>query len=464
MKQFALFFFIFFSSLYARENEFVPKNEVIVCDNGLEMLSWQLDFMREAKQSIEAALCFAGGSVFQDILDVMEERLQKVPTLQIFVLLSPTFFTPEDKKRVQRLVKSYPYNFRVAYATCVATLTPDISAYDNHIKMVVVDETYFTAGGTNVHEALCSEGTYTPPSRDFGNSMANMMGAGARDQDIVGRGEIAKQLRKIFYPNFCIWEKFNQTGRIKIETSHFENCSYFQPLKQESPPFVSRFETSKEKIPLEEGQIELFFGGPHLSKKGWEHNPISKEYVKLIDGAQKEILIGNLYICPIQPIQDALLRAVNRGVKLIVISNGVNENSPSFNDFFCWANRVSVAPLFYGRTFHLHEKKEALSCPIKNTRVFEYNVHNMLYHKKVMIVDKKYLVIGSYNLGIKSHHYDYELVLKLENPNVIRQALKVYLKDVRCSLEVSPEQAHYWYFDPILSFKGESQKRIHALL
>ena len=203
----------------------------------------------------------------------------------------------------------------------------------------------------------------------------------------------------------------------------------------------------------------MIFVGAHQKT-----NKISKKYAELIKNAKEEIVIGNLYFSPVKSIFQAFLESVNREVDLTVITNGISDLTPVYTEAFAWSNRMTYVPVFYGRTFHFWESSSAEKNPVKKTKIFEYHVRDILYHKKVMIVDRRYLVVGSYNLGHRSDKGDYELALVIDSPVAAERALKIIEKDLKHCVEVSPQDARKWYFDPATAYLGELQKRLHGIL
>lgn len=435
-------------------------NSIIVCDNSVEMFEWDLEFARHAKQSIEWSACFSGGIPLQRMLTVMEERLKACPDLQVYILTTPIFITAEDQAFIDRLNQAYPNNFHLEHASNVAVAWPEVSAIDNHLKILVVDGKYFSVGGTNFDEALCTEGTFTPVRRRTGLIYDGQPG-GVRDQDVVGKSVfLSKQLREAFYCHFALWKDYNQTKKLKKDPDKFKDNNAFFPLNPAiTLPVVDLYEHSDDRVVVEEENIKMFMGGPHQ-----KFNDITREYIRLINNAKEEIVIANLYFAPPDVLGEAVYAAINRGVKVTLVTNGVYNDSPMYNQFTAWANRVNYTPLFLGKKFHLWEAWSAAKKEVKNTRIFEYRVPDILYHKKVMVIDGETFVIGGYNTGVKSHIADYEIILVFHSFKAAQNALKIIERDKTYSEAISPGQAHKWYFNPAISFLGESQKRFHGLL
>jgi phosphatidylserine/phosphatidylglycerophosphate/cardiolipin synthase-like enzyme len=433
-------------------------NEIIVTDNGLEMFHWDLDFVRAAQESIEISAVFLGGEIAQQLLKTLETRLEEVPGLNVYILTTPTLLETENLVMIEHLHRRFPHQFHLEHASTIVTVYPDVTGIDNHIKFFVVDEKYFSAGGTNLDDTQCSEGTWTPPkNRNKSPSLVDMLPSGARDQDIVGRGSLAVQLRQMFFKMYAQWEHFNKTGFFEKDPERFQGKTRYYPITAQAS--VERFENSEYKHHVPPEQIEVIMSGPHQ-----QHNPISQEYVRLIQEAKEEIILAHLYFCPVDSIFQALLEAVNRGVRLSVLTNGLSDISPGYIQFFSWANRLHYVPLFYGKTFFLWEVGEVAKQPIKKVQIYEYYVKDILLHKKIMIVDGKTSIVGSYNFGKRSEFGDYEMILRIDSSSIAAAIKQVYAKDLTLSNNISSEQARLWYFDPVITCLGELQKRFHSFM
>ncbi len=200
-----------------------------------------------------------------------------------------------------------------------------------------------------------------------------------------------------------------------------------------------------------------------LSGPCHEPNLITQEYERLCNDAKEEIVVGNFYFNPVSYLFDALKNAAQRGVRVTLISNGIWERCAYIATLFGWANRVNYVPLFYGRDFSFWEFGMLPSQPL-NVEIFEFQVANILYHKKVMVVDKRKTLIGSYNLNAKSDYGDYELVLVIDSPQIASQTLKVLNEDKSLSQKITTEDAIFWYFDPGVSWWGACQKLLQLVL
>ncbi len=451
-------------SLSFASSAMAEEVKLIACQNSVEMIDYGLDLIEQAQQSIEFSPCFFGGEVCQKYLAAIEKRMKLNKRLQVYVMLAMTLMEDKDKVYMDQIEGLYPRQFHVVYTTSVIDISKDLSAIDNHVKMLVVDERYFTVGGTNYDDSMCTDGSAPVERHDkpgVSGFVAANLPSGSRDQDLIGKSQlIARELRQIFHKLFALWTDYNIGKRFTSkDPSAFIDKWIFSEIDPYKRPYVKRFENDENAIVIDSSKIQIFLGTPVANP-----NPITQAYCHLINEAKQEIEIGNLYFSPVDTIMDALKDASNRGIKITVVTNGIHDHSPSYTKLFAWANRISYLPIVYGRDFHMWEKGKCKNTTENAVAFYEYDVDDILYHKKIMVVDKRYLVIGSFNLGHRSDMSDYEIAIVIDSEELTMNALKPLNKDLTHSLKVSSEQMQDWYFDPIIFYKAEVQKIFHSLM
>jgi cardiolipin synthase len=127
-------------------------------------------------------------------------------------------------------------------------------------------------------------------------------------------------------------------------------------------------------------------------------NPLALSLLALIGHARRRLWIASGYFLPTQPILDALKLAAARGVEVRIL---VSEKSDHFY--------VVEA----GRSFY----EELLRYGI---RVYEF--HRDVNHAKVILVDDKWVSIGSANLDSRSMYLNFELNLVFHDADVAGRA------------------------------------------
>ncbi len=146
-------------------------------------------------------------------------------------------------------------------------------------------------------------------------------------------------------------------------------------------------------------KVRFFVGGPE--HRG--NNPITNECVKLIKSANKSIMFGNSQFNPDKKILKALKQ------KKIKVTGIFNKNVQKL--FLVYPSRVNYKYL---------------------NKIYEYDRGPTLYHKKILVIDNKKAMIGSYNFSQKSAHYDNEIALEIEDEQftgVLKNALNEDIKN-----------------------------------
>ncbi len=433
------------------------ENDIVVCEHSAETVLWLEELVSHASQSIEMSPCFFGGPLLHRIMDMLEKRMQTMRGLKVHLLCSTMMLEPSDKKRLEAMRNRYSRQFHLNYTSSVISYQGDILVTDNHVKMCVVDEKYYIFGGTNFDECLCTDGV-TPVDQPIKDCIiGSKLPKGARDQDVVGRGALAKDLRVLFYQLIAFWDTVEKTGLPPEKGPLGVSPTRYQPISQtQEQAYIAKFEESEKIHPLASGDMHLFFGYPEVA-----HNPITELYTRSIDEAKEEIWIGNLHFAPVKSIHEALKRAVRRGVKVHVITNGVYPQAPSSNKHICYPNSRHYVPLMYGKDFSIFDRSQCKRSPVYDVHIYEYRVPYVLYHKKVMIVDGKTLLIGSYNLALRSDASDHEIVVQIRSPEACDDVKKILEDDITRSKKISAKQAQDWYFDPLIAYTAEVQRKLN---
>jgi cardiolipin synthase len=136
----------------------------------------------------------------------------------------------------------------------------------------------------------------------------------------------------------------------------------------------------------------------------------ASRYVKIINRARREILIETPYFIPPIRLRKSLYRALKRGVKVTIIL-------PCNSD-------VTILDIVRNRYLGKFYKRGA--------HILYYT--KGILHSKLIIVDRKYFILGSSNLDYRSFLHMHEINLLGKNKEIIQSLLAYFdsgLKDVR---------------------------------
>lgn len=429
------------------------SHEMFLCENAVEMFTKSLQIIAEAKSSVEISTPFLGGKISRELLATLEKRLQECPKLKVHILAGGSFLEDQDEAYLHRLKVTFPNRFFYLLSGGGITEEPDITSMRNHLKLICIDERYFVIGGTNLDEGLCTDGSFTPPQKKpKDKALFVSLPAGARDGDLMVKSdEISKKVRAFFFLIYALFEHFDHTKSFIKDPYHFQGKTRYFPVDERLHCGVF------DQLELVEVKnVHVIFAGPFDGPC----NGISSFYREVIDQAKHSIYLSNVYFTPIEPLLQALMSFVNRGGTLELLTNGYVEGiTPEFNQNFAWGNRVYYVPILCGREFYLWQKYTAISILKETVSIYEYRVPDVVYHKKAMIVDDRYYIIGSYNLNTKSDIGDYEVIIYVDSPEIAKKAKSIFEKEKTLSEKIKNSDSLDWYFDPWISFFGNMQKK-----
>ena len=452
--------FALFSSFPAFASSFneslmVEGHSSYLTKNPDETNEWKLKLIREANTSIEMSTGYCKGKVFENLIDAVSLQLNSNPSIKIHLLMFQLldFVSEENHTALNRLQKQYPdrFNFAITFETRLINNEGKPFFSEDHTKLIIIDEKYFLLGGTNLIDHLSTSDVNKSPPDD--SIPSYFLPRAANDMDVIGSGPMAKKLRKEFFELFAFHkagESFEQK-KGEFVPAHTE---YFA-VEEEEKTYIAEFEENPETI----HNVKMFgvIAGPRIRL-----HAIGNIYEYLIDKARLSIDIGNMYFFPRESIYNALLNAANRKVALNIITNGAHDElsvSNSTRHLYGHINRMNYFPAMAGKHFKIWEMFSAKNTVPKNTSIYELDLSGVLYHKKVMAVDHRYAIVGSYNLGMKSEEAAFEVVVVIDSPMTAKQLETILNKDKNNSIQISYSQAMAWYFNPFYNAADLLEKR-----
>ena len=135
-----------------------------------------------------------------------------------------------------------------------------------------------------------------------------------------------------------------------------------------------------------------------------------------INSARKTILIANPYFIPDDVMTEALLKAVRRGVRVIVLAPGKIDNQLTY----------TVSRSHYGRLL------------LGGAEIFEYQA--ALMHAKTMVIDGIWATIGSTNFDNRSFALNQELNLTVYDASLAHRLEVIFQDDLKYSKKITYEE------------------------
>ena len=139
-------------------------------------------------------------------------------------------------------------------------------------------------------------------------------------------------------------------------------------------------------------------------------------YLLSINSAKKSILITNPYFIPDENMTAVLVKAAQRGVRVVVLTPGKIDSRLTYT-----ASRAHYGPLLEG-----------------GIKIFEYQA--ALLHAKTMVVDGVWATVGSTNLDNRSFALNQEINLTVYDSGFARRLEEIFEEDLKYSRPITYEE------------------------
>ncbi|MGH7828083.1 MAG: cardiolipin synthase [Candidatus Binatia bacterium] len=360
----------FFPTIAAHTNApIVGGNQVQILLNGDETFPAMLKAIRSARRSITyAQYLYQDGAIAYEIAEAFAERCRAGVQVHLLIDSHGGSKIPEDIPELWKKSGCQLEWFR--RIKLFQFITPwELLRYNyrNHRRILVIDGKIGFTGGHGVSEAWIGDGRQEDHWRDT---------------DARIEGPIVQQLQAAFVESWRETTGKALGGDAFFPTLEPQGKAYTQIVK--SSPFGGSFES-----------YMLFL----LS----------------ISSARKTIHFSNPYFLPDERMQEALLNAVKRGVKVVALLPGKIDHKLVY-----WASRNSFGPLLLG-----------------GIEIYEYQP--ALMHAKTMVVDGIWATVGSTNLDNRSFALNEEINLIVYDRGIAGELEKAFQEDLKHSKRLTHE-------------------------
>jgi len=244
-----------------------------------------------------------------------------------------------------------------------------------------------------------------------------------------------KESRGIFNTNLY-WD---MTRRVLSTTGKIEFSFKTNP---ELDKRVRKMAEKTLQLDYHTGNVRFFQNRPR-----YKETYISQTYLKLILGAQDNIMIANAYFIPSNKIIAALKDAARHCVNITLITNSAETNDlPEI---------TMVGRESYKDLLQVNDEVAVKNCQgEKGIRIFEWQGKRSgtekraegTMHSKYAIFDAKLSLVGSHNLDPRSTYLNSESILVFENKNLAETLTQLFeLNDLVFSKQITKEQAKEFF-------------------
>ena len=360
----------FFRTIEAHTDAPVTSgNRIDVLLNGDETFPVMLDEIRNAKSSITfAQYLYEDGSIARELAQAFAERCRagvkttilldshgsgKVPS-EIIATMKDAGCNVEYFRRIEAAGIIFPWKL-LRYN------------YRSHRRVLVIDGRIGFTGGYGISEAWTGNGR---------------MPEHWRDTNVRIEGPVVKFLQTAFAESWL-----EATG---IAIGGDDYFPHLEPKGNLSAQVVKSSPTG--------GSFQNYM-----------------LFLLSINAAKTSVLITNPYFIPDEVMTNALLKAVERGVRVVVLVPGKSDSRFTYT-----ASRSQYGKLLLG-----------------GVKVFEYQAS--LMHAKTIVADGVWATIGSTNFDNRSFALNQEINLTVYDKGIAQKLEKIFSDDLTYSKEITYE-------------------------
>ncbi len=270
-----------------------------------------------------------------------------------------------------------------------------------------------------------------------------------RDQDVVVRGAIVKDLVAAFDRNFDYFVEIKKSRGIFNTNLYWDatrsvlDSTGKMPISYNTDPaivdYLAQIE-GRDPQPAYQGATCRFLQNRPRLKETY----IQQAYEKLFAQAEREILVANAYFVPTPALAASIEAAAQRCVSVNLITNSPDTNNhPEIS---------LVGRAYYRDLLAINASPEVASCAAENAGVHIWEWMGQAHdeetpsqgtmHSKYAVFDGTVSLVGSYNLDPRSEQLNSESAIVYHHADLSRQLRRLFLdNDIRYSRKVTPEAA-----------------------
>ena len=273
-----------------------------------------------------------------------------------------------------------------------------------------------------------------------------------RDQDIIVKGSIVADMVTTFDRNFDHFLKIKESRGV-LDTDLYWQATrkFIDEFGKLAVPYTTRSDLVERVKSMARMKPDLNYVN---ARSRFCHNRprlgetyIQQAYLKLLENAEQEIIICNAYFIPSADFIDAVRNAVHRGVRVIILTNSAETND--------LPELTMVGRSYYKTILSINEdagaKNSGGSVQIWEWYGWRYDQAQQTegtIHAKYAVFDRRYSLVGSYNLDPRSEKLNSETAVVFESDLLSAELAEMFYKnDLAYCRNVSAEDANE-YEDP----------------
>ena len=255
-----------------------------------------------------------------------------------------------------------------------------------------------------------------------------------RDQDVIVKGDVVKDMVATFDRNFEYFLKIKESRGFFNTNIYWEATrKMLQKTGTVNMNHITDERLNKNVLELADKRLGLEF--EKTKCRFFQNRPrfgetyIEQAYLKSIKGAKKEILIGNAYFVASKAFVETVKDAARRCVKVIILTN-----SPETNDL---PMLTIVGRDYYDDILIVNNEPLVQACDGGGVQIWEWQGRRTnateqtegTIHAKYAVFDRRISIVGSYNMDPRSRMLNSESAIVFENEELSRQLADMFYKN-----------------------------------
>jgi len=267
-----------------------------------------------------------------------------------------------------------------------------------------------------------------------------------RDQDVIVKGDVVKDMVATFDRNFEYFLKVKKSRGIFNTNIYWEATrNLFKKTGKIHMNHITDERLNENARKLADKKLDIKYKGAKCrffqSRPRFDETYIEQAYLKSIQRAENEILIGNAYFVPSSAFIQTVKDAARRCVKVVILTN-----SPETND---QPMLTIVGREYYNDILAVNNEPLVQSCDGGGVQIWEWQGRRThateqtegTIHAKYAVFDRRISIVGSFNIDPRSRTLNSETAIVIENGELSRQLADMFYKnDLDFSKKITLEE------------------------
>lgn len=267
-----------------------------------------------------------------------------------------------------------------------------------------------------------------------------------RDQDVIVKGDVVKDMVATFDRNFEYFLKVKKSRGIFNTNIYWEATrNLVKKTGKIHMNHITDERLNENARKLADKKLDIKYKGAKCrffqSRPRFDETYIEQAYLKSIQRAENEILIGNAYFVPSSAFIQTVKDAARRCVKVVILTN-----SPETND---QPILTIVGREYYNDILAVNNEPLVQSCDGGGVQIWEWQGRRThateqtegTIHAKYAVFDRRISIVGSFNIDPRSRTLNSETAIVIENGELSRQLADMFYKnDLDFSKKITLEE------------------------